>query len=91
MVEYGAPVEAHGMSALDLSHEDTVYQIGLPPRRIDLLTSISAVDFDEALVQAPFGNIGTNKVRFIGIDALNKLRRRRAEQRVWPTQASSSN
>jgi hypothetical protein len=25
-----------------------VYQIGLPPRRIDLLTSVSGVDFDLA-------------------------------------------
>ncbi len=27
---------------------DIVFQIGLPPRRIDLLTSIANVEFDEA-------------------------------------------
>jgi hypothetical protein len=30
------------------SWPDRVVQIGLPPRRIDVLTSISGVEFDEA-------------------------------------------
>lgn len=32
----------------DFCEPDTVYQIGLPPFRIDFLTSISGVDFDKA-------------------------------------------
>lgn len=32
----------------DLSRPDTVFQIGLPPSRIDILSSISGVGFDEA-------------------------------------------
>ena len=32
---------------------DIVFQIGLPPRRIDLLTSIANVEFDEAWWPAP--------------------------------------
>ena len=32
----------------DLTADDVVFQIGIAPRRIDLLTSITAVDFDEA-------------------------------------------
>ena len=32
----------------DLSTPDTVFQIGVVPQRIDLLTSISGVAFDEA-------------------------------------------
>ena len=31
----------------DLSSPGIVFQIGLPPRRIDFLTSISGVDFDK--------------------------------------------
>jgi hypothetical protein len=46
--EFGAPVSAHGVTAADLEQPDTVYQIGLPPRRIDLMTGISGVSFDEA-------------------------------------------
>jgi len=45
---FGAPVEAHGVSQVDFTREGTVYQIGLPPRRIDILTTISGVSFDEA-------------------------------------------
>ena len=46
---FGAPVQAHGVSATDFAREGTVYQLGLPPSRIDLLTTISGVDFDTAL------------------------------------------
>jgi predicted nucleotidyltransferase len=45
---FGAPVDAHGVTASDLATPGTVYQIGVPPRRIDILTRISGVSFDEA-------------------------------------------
>jgi hypothetical protein len=32
----------------DLAHEGTVFQIGVPPRRIDVLTGITGVAFAEA-------------------------------------------
>ena len=46
--EFGAPVADHGITADDLERPDIVYQIGLPPRRIDLMTGISGVEFDAA-------------------------------------------
>jgi hypothetical protein len=45
---FGAPVGAMGVSREDLTRPDLVVQIGLPPRRIDILTAISGVGFDEA-------------------------------------------
>jgi hypothetical protein len=48
LVRFGAPVESHGVTVNDLAREGTVYQLGLPPRRIDLLTAISGVGFEEA-------------------------------------------
>jgi hypothetical protein len=45
---FGAPIDDHGITAADLTVPGTVYQIGLPPRRIDILTQISGVTFDEA-------------------------------------------
>jgi hypothetical protein len=45
---FGAPLATHGVSEHDFSRPNTVYQLGLPPRRIDILTSISGVDFDDA-------------------------------------------
>jgi len=55
--------------------EDKVYQLGLPPRRIDILTSISGVSFDEAAAHAIERNLGPVRVRFIGraATARNKL------------------
>ncbi len=43
---FGAPVEE--ITEADLSTPDNVLQIGLPPRRVDVLTSIDAVKFAEA-------------------------------------------
>lgn len=48
LARFGAPVEAMGLTREDLQRAGTVYQIGLPPRRIDILTEISGVDFDAA-------------------------------------------
>jgi hypothetical protein len=46
------------LSADDLSNAGTIFQIGVPPLRIDLITSIDGVDFNEAWpdrVQTTFG------------------------------------
>ncbi|KAB2896122.1 MAG: hypothetical protein F9K40_15090 [Kofleriaceae bacterium] len=48
LAAFGAPLEAHGVSASDFTTPGTIYQIGLPPRRIDILTEISGVSFDDA-------------------------------------------
>ena len=43
---FGAPLDE--LTERDLVTPGTVFQIGVAPRRIDILTSIDAVDFDEA-------------------------------------------
>jgi hypothetical protein len=43
---FGAPLG--GLTPVDLNTPDLVFQIGVAPRRIDILTSIDAVQFDEA-------------------------------------------
>lgn len=43
---FGAPL--FDLSAADLTRDGTVFQLGVPPRRIDLLTSIDGVVFAEA-------------------------------------------
>ena len=48
LLAFGAPVEALGVTRRDLHRPGTVIQLGLPPRRIDLLTRITGVDFDAA-------------------------------------------
>ncbi len=58
-----------------------VYQIGLPPRRIDILTSVSGLDFEEAWASRVAATIDGRVVHFIGREALikNKLAAGRAK------------
>ena len=44
--KFRAPLRALVLE--DLTQEDVVFQIGAPPQRIDLLTSITGVSFEEA-------------------------------------------
>jgi hypothetical protein len=46
LAAYGAPL--HGTSIDDFAGPDFVLQIGVAPIRIDIITSITAVTFDEA-------------------------------------------
>ena len=46
LVSFGAPLDS--LTLDDLTDEDTVFQIGVAPIRIDILTSITGVTFDEA-------------------------------------------
>ena len=48
LIAFGAPVENHGVTATQLAVPGTIYQIGLPPRRIDIITQIDGVTFEQA-------------------------------------------
>jgi len=79
LTRFGAPLGAHGISSEDFRTEGTVYQMGLPPRRIDILTQISGVSFDEAVEHRVAGRLGTEEVRYLGLDAM--IRNKRAAAR----------
>lgn len=46
LTEFGAPL--HALEVADLESPDLVFQVGVVPRRIDILTGIDGVSFDEA-------------------------------------------
>ena len=46
LAAFGAPL--FDLSADDLTRTDTVFQMGVPPSRIDILAGITGVSFDEA-------------------------------------------
>lgn len=46
LAAWGAPMAAHGIDADDFARPETVYQVGLPPFRIDILTSVSGLEFE---------------------------------------------
>ena len=60
------------MSEADFSREGIVYQIGLPPGRIDLLTELTGVSFAEAWPERQRGRFGDIDVDFIGRAAFIK-------------------
>jgi hypothetical protein len=62
---FGAPLAALGFSRDDFTRPDQVVQIGLPPRRIDILTSISGVEFEQAWTNRLVQPVGALTVPFI--------------------------
>ena len=75
--EFGAPL--FDLSVDDLSQPETVFQIGVVPVRIDLLTSISGVGFEEAWAGRLPGTIEGVAFGVIGREDL--LRNKRATGR----------
>lgn len=67
---FGAPLASAKVTEADFVSPGTVYQLGLPPRRIDLLTQISAVPFEEAFATAIEREISGRRVRVLGREAL---------------------
>jgi hypothetical protein len=78
---FGAPLEAHGVVPEDFAREGTVYQLGLPPRRIDLLTAISGVSFDQAFAGRISAGVEGLQVPVIGRAALIANKRASGRQK----------
>lgn len=73
LAAFGAPLAE--VSAADFARPGIVFQMGLPPARIDVLTEITGVSFAEAWtdrVRAPFGPV---VVDVIGREAFIKNKR----------------
>jgi len=79
LAAFGAPLTAHGVRSADFATPGTVYQLGLPPRRIDVLTSISGVTFDEAWAGRLEVELHGERMPVLGRDEL--IRNKRAAGR----------
>ncbi len=55
-----------GLTASDFERSDQVVQLGVPPVRIDLITSITGVSWDEAWAGRVTGRYGDVPVSYIG-------------------------
>jgi hypothetical protein len=64
LATFGAPLR--DVAEADFSRAGIVYQIGLPPGRIDLLTELTGVTFAEAWPDRQRGRFGDIDVDFIG-------------------------
>lgn len=69
-----------GFASLGLREEDFVQpgytiQLGVPPNRIDLLTSVLAVDFERCFASKVDADIGGLSIHFIDLDHLKQNKR----------------
>jgi predicted nucleotidyltransferase len=65
---FGAPLS--GVSEADFSSEGIIFQIGSSPRRIDILTRISGVDFERAYANKKTISVEGMEVPVISLDDL---------------------
>lgn len=70
---FGAPLDA--VSVSDFSEEGAIFQIGVAPRRIDIITRISGVDYAEASEAAASEEVGGLMIKILSAEHLirNKL------------------
>ena len=77
---FGAPLSNHRVTVTDFASRGTVYQMGLPPVRIDVLTQIDGVEFDEAWESRIVADVGGLPLAFLGRREL--IRNKRASGRT---------
>jgi hypothetical protein len=66
MLRFGAPAESLGLARSDFETPGRVIQFGLPPRRVDLLTRLSGLEFDEAWSRRELHSVAGLEVPFLG-------------------------
>jgi hypothetical protein len=79
LVEFGAPLKDLKIEPGDFARAETVVQVGRPPNRIDILTDLSGLTFDEAWSTRIEGLVEGVRVPILGRDAL--IRNKRAAGR----------
>lgn len=79
LTNFGVPAAALGVQVSDLEIPDMVVQVGLPPRRIDVLTGVTGLEFEDAWAGRVVHHVGAQAVPFLGREAL--IRNKRAAGR----------
>ncbi len=64
-----------GLQAADFLEPDQIIQLGYPPARIDLLTTIPGVSFDECYKSRVVVDVDGVQVNFIDLENLKKSKR----------------
>jgi len=70
----------HGLTAADLQKDDTIFQIGVAPRRIDIITGASGLRFEEAFARSIGIDIEGLRVHIPSVDDL--IRNKKASGRT---------
>jgi hypothetical protein len=75
LLRFGVPLEELGVKVQDLTEPDMVAQFGLPPYRLDILTSISGVTFEAAWNDRAHGIVEGVQVPVLGLAAFIQNKR----------------
>lgn len=75
LTAFGAPVGPHGVDESTFDSEGPAYRLGVRPLRIEVLTKISGVSFDEAAAHPIHAEVDGRSVAVIGRAALQKNKR----------------
>lgn len=73
LTAFGAPLQ--DVSQEDLARPGVVFQMGVAPGRIDILTELTGIHFDDAWTARERGAFGDIEVDFIGRDAFIRNKR----------------
>lgn len=65
---FGAPL--HAVTREDLLSDDTIFQIGIAPKRIDILTGVSGLQFEDAFTHSIGTDIEGIPIRILSLDDL---------------------
>jgi hypothetical protein len=68
LAAFGAPVAS--LRPADLCDPETVYQIGIEPNRVDVLTALPALEFGPAWERSVITTYGGVEIRVLGLDDL---------------------
>jgi hypothetical protein len=67
---FGAPLQAHAVGQAHFANEGDAYRFGIAPLKIEVLTKISGVSFDEALQGSQSFELDGYQIPYIGKSAL---------------------
>ena len=67
---FGAPLQAHAVTAKHFAKEGDAYRFGVAPLKVEVLTKISGVSFDEALQGSKTFELDDHQIPYIGKAAL---------------------
>lgn len=72
LAAFGAPLDAFDVRSEDFATYDGVLQLGVPPRRIDILNRADGISFEEAVADGQTFELEGRAIPVIGRDALIK-------------------
>jgi hypothetical protein len=75
LAAFGAPLSAFEVSVEDFASYDGVLQLGVPPRRIDIINRADGITFAEAIADGESFNLESCEIPVIGRSALLKNKR----------------